>query len=150
SKDGSTRRALISSNVLWNGGDFVHTRCFTRDVTESKQAEETFLEREPRVRLVVGSTPVMLSMAGADNVCNFFSKVGLDCTDRTMERELENGWAEGSHPEDFERCLEMYMEAFNDSREFETEYRLRRHDGQYRWILNHGAPRFNPDGTLAG
>ncbi|MGH9767537.1 MAG: hybrid sensor histidine kinase/response regulator, partial [Blastocatellia bacterium] len=126
------------------------------DITAHVQAESRLREIEDSfppardVLVVLDSTPVMIWMSGADKVCNFFNQSWLDYTGRTMEQEMENGWAEGIHPDDFERCLVTYVEAFQSGREFEMEYRLRRHDGQYCWVLNHGAPRFNLDGTLAG
>lgn len=95
-------------------------------------------------------SPVMLWMAGADALCNFFNKVWLDFTGRTLEQEMFNGWAEGVHFEDFQRCMHTYMECFVAHKPFRMEYRLRRADGQYRWILDTGVPRFEPWGGFAG
>src|SRR5919202_538214 len=67
-----------------------------------------------------------------------------------MEEALGYGWAKGVHPDDLERCLNIYVSAFDSREEFKMEYRIRRHDREYRWILDHGVPRFLPDGTFAG
>jgi len=67
-----------------------------------------------------------------------------------MEQELGNGWAEGVHHEDFERCLNTYITAFDAREEFKMEYRLRRRDGEYRWILDKGIPLFSPDSIFTG
>ena len=67
-----------------------------------------------------------------------------------MDQELGNGWTEGVYPEDYDRCLDIYVASFNAREPFEMEYRLRRYDGQYRWILDHGVPRFSPGGDFLG
>ena len=83
-------------------------------------------------------------------MCNYVNKPWLDFTGRTAEQELGNGWAEGIHSEDVDNCLREYTEAFENRKQFEAEYRLRRHDGEYRWIFDRGVPRFNADGSFAG
>ena len=92
----------------------------------------------------------MIWTAGTDRKCSYVNKTWLDFTGRPLEAELGDGWAEGIHPDDSSRCLETYTEAFNRRESFEMEYRVRRKDGEYRWILDDGVPRFNPDGTFAG
>jgi PAS domain S-box-containing protein len=67
-----------------------------------------------------------------------------------MEAELGDGWTDGLHPQDLERSVETYVNAFDRREPFSMEYRLRRHDGEYRWVLVHGAPRVAPDGSFAG
>jgi PAS domain S-box-containing protein len=92
----------------------------------------------------------MIWMAGADKLCTYFNKPWLDFTGRSIESELGNGWAEWVYPEDFKTCMETYIKAFARREKFSMEYRLRRHDGEYRWILDIGVPRLNEDGSFAG
>jgi PAS domain S-box-containing protein len=89
-------------------------------------------------------------MSGADKLCTYFNKPWLDFTGRSLSAELGNGWVDGIHLEDQQRCLDTYARAFDGHKDFRMEYRLRRNDGEYRWVLDIGVPRFNPDGSFAG
>jgi PAS domain S-box-containing protein len=121
-----------------------------QDITERKRAEAELRESEARFRLVADSAPVLIWMSGTDKLCTHFNKPWLDFTGRSLEQELGNGWAEGVHPEDLRRCMTTYIEAFDRREAFRMEYRLRRHDGEFRWVSDIGVPRFNPDGSFAG
>jgi PAS domain S-box-containing protein len=119
-------------------------------LTERVRIETRLRESDARFRLMVDSAPAMIWVSDADKVCNFFNRSWLDHTGRTptlLAQGSENGWAEDVHSEDVGRCLKIYGEAFDDRREFTMEYRLRRHDGQYRWIFNRCAPLFDSDGV---
>lgn len=105
---------------------------------------------EAQFRLMADSSPVLLWMAGTDARCYFFNQTWLAFRGRNLEEEVGYGWAEGIHPEDFEQCMNTYTAEFSARRSFEMEYRLQRADGAYRWILDRGAPRFEPDGSFAG
>ena len=89
-------------------------------------------------------------MAGADKLCTYFNQPWLEFTGRPLEAGLGNGWTEVVHPDDRSTLLDTYMQVFDRRGRFEMEYRLRRHDGEYRWVSNVGVPRFNPDGSFAG
>jgi len=101
-------------------------------------------------RLIVEWSPNMIWRSGTDGMCNYFNKTWLDFTGKTQEEEMGNGWAEGVHPEDFDRCLDIYMTNFKKRQSFEMEYRLRRHDGQYRWINDIGVPFYDDAGEFQG
>jgi PAS domain S-box-containing protein len=120
------------------------------DITDRKMAEQQLRESEERFRLVANTAPVMIWMAGTDRKCSYVNKTWLDFTGRTLEQELGDDWAGGLHPDDSSHSLQTYEEAFDRRESFELQYRLRRHDGEYRWVLDNGVPRFNPDGTFAG
>lgn len=108
------------------------------------------LESEAQFRTMADHAPVLLWMSDTDAMCSFFNQGWLDFTGRTLEQEHGNGWAEGIHPEDLQRCMNVYLEAFVRRERFSMEYRLRRADGEYRWIYDIGVPRYEPDGTFAG
>ncbi len=120
------------------------------DITEHKQAEAAVRESETRFRLMADSAPVLMWTSAQDKLCNWFNKVWLKFTGRSMEQEMGSGWAEGVHPDDLNRCLDTYGNAFDARHEFTMEYRLRRFDGEYRWLVDTGVPRFDADGMFMG
>jgi PAS domain S-box-containing protein len=115
-----------------------------------QMAEESLRESENRFRTMADSAPILIWMSGTNALCEYFNKRWLDFTGRTLEQELGKGWTEGVHEEDLDRCLKVYLESFNARQQFTMEYRLRRRDGEYRWVLDNGAPRFASDGTFVG
>ncbi len=92
----------------------------------------------------------MIWRAGLDAKCDYFNETWLDFTGRTLEQERGDGWAEGVHPEDFDRCVAYYLDHFHRREAFEMEYRLRRHDGRFRWIFDRGVPFTDDSGAFAG
>jgi len=117
---------------------------------EHEQAAQVVRESEERFRLVANTAPVMIWTAETDGLRTYVNQPWLEFTGRPLEAELGNGWAEGIHNEDLKRCLENYSRAYDKRQSFAMEYRIRRNDGKYRWILDTGVPRFNPDGSFAG
>jgi len=117
---------------------------------EHEQAAHVLRESEGRFRLVANTAPVMIWMSGTDNLRTYVNQTWVEFTGRPLEAELGNGWAEGIHNEDLERCLKTYSQAFDQRQSLAVEYRIRRSDGEYRWILDTGVPRFNSDRNFAG
>ena len=165
---GITGRAMGTNGSLWalrtNGEEFPieasisHTlddgeKLFTviiRDITGRRKAEEAASESEKRFRLIANTAPVLIWMSGPDKLCNYFNHSWLAFTGRSLDQELGNGWTEGVHQDDLKKCLDTYTQYFDRREKFSMEYRLRRHDAEFRWVLDIGVPRFNSDGSFAG
>jgi PAS domain S-box-containing protein len=148
-RDGTIRAGLVGAELIELDGE----QCVLAvgmDVTEQKLAAEALRESEERFRLVADTAPALIWMSGTDKLCTFFNKGWLDFTGRPIEAELGNGWTEGVHLEDFRACLETYTQSFDRREKFSMEFRLRRYDGEYGWVLDIGVPRFNQDGSFAG
>lgn len=111
---------------------------------------EQLRESEERFRNMADTAPVLIWVSGPDKECTFFNEGWLTFTGRSMERELGKGWAENVHPDDLDRCWETYSSSFDGRLNFQMEYRLRRADGEYRWLMDNGVPRFEPGGVFAG
>lgn len=101
-------------------------------------------------KLLVEHAPVMVWRSGLDAKCDYFNKTWLDFTGRSLLQEVGDGWAEGVHPEDFDRCVAYYVDHFQRRQPFEMEYRLRRSDGVFRWIFDRGVPFTDEHGVFAG
>jgi PAS domain S-box-containing protein len=150
-KDGTLFDVSVTiSPVRDASGRIVGASKVARDISAQMQADKALRESEQRYRLVTDASPVMLWMSGTDKLCYYFNKGWLEFVGRTLEKELGNGWTENVHPDDFERCLQIYVSNFDARLPFEMEYRLRHHSGQYRWIFDRGVPRYKPDGTFEG
>ncbi|RCJ39568.1 hypothetical protein A6770_38825 [Nostoc minutum NIES-26] len=150
-KNGSYKWILDRGQALWDEqGNAVRMVGSYTDITIRKQMEEALKESEARFRTMADSAPVLLWVSDTNALRTFFNQTWLNFTGRTLEQELGHGWAEGIHPEDLQNSLDNYFSAFAARQPFEMELQLRRADGEYRWILDTGVPRFNPDSSFAG
>jgi PAS domain S-box-containing protein len=120
------------------------------DITDRRRAEEALRETEERFQIMADTAPVMIWMSGLDQLCDYFNQPWLDFRGRSMAEEMGNGWTEGIHPDDLDVCINNYTDSFGARENFSIEYRLRRFDGEYRWVLGNGIPRFTPDGSFVG
>jgi len=115
-----------------------------------KRSERLRQESESRFRLLIDAAPVMIWTADAGKHATHFNRAWLEFTGRGIEQELGEGWIAGIHPDDLDGCLQEYWAACDRREPFRMEYRLRRADGQHRWVLHAGAPRLTSDGVFVG
>lgn len=141
-KDGGLTWGRLSISLLNHHASSLVV-AMVEDVTPVRESEERF-------RLVANAAPVMIWMSGIDSLCTYFNEPWLAFRGRSLQAEIGSGWTTGVHPEDLQECIDTYLHAFTRRDPFTMEYRIRRYDGEYRWIFDSGVPRFGRDGTFEG
>jgi len=126
------------------------TRELKQEIEERLKVEAQLVEARDYYLNILAEAPALIWRANTDGQCDWFNTTWLAFTGRTLEQERGEGWAEGVHPEDLEHCVGIWRGAFAEREPFEMEYRLRHHDGEYRWILDIGRPLPAMDGSFAG
>jgi diguanylate cyclase (GGDEF)-like protein/PAS domain S-box-containing protein len=159
-------RVSLNGRIYWHKSDYrgifrdgelVEYQSVARDITEQKRLDTEKLnliaslhEHEERFRMMADNAPVLIWSAGGDGGCTFLNRTWLNFTGRSLAEELGDGWLSVIHPEDREKFIKSYREAFNGRERFQQEYRFLRRDGEYRWVINMGIPRFTNDGEFSG
>ncbi|HEX5000245.1 MAG TPA: PAS domain S-box protein [Terriglobia bacterium] len=121
-----------------------------RQLESQRQIERVLRESEARFRSLCDNAPVLIWMSGLRNEALYFNKPWLDFTGRSIEQELGFGWIESVHPDDRESVADACNAAFVRREPAALHFRLRRHDGVYRWVLDNGIPHFGADGAFSG
>ncbi|GGJ29183.1 PAS domain S-box protein [Deinococcus roseus] len=142
-----TREAIFSRDEQGNPTQFLGGAI---DITEWKEAQQTIQESESRFQVVADRAPVMIWMADPEGNAVFHNLGWTQFTGRPPEEDLGSGWLDLMHPEDRKILMDTFLAPERLHQPFETEYRLKRHDGQYRWVVDRGAPRFTPEGKFVG
>jgi PAS domain S-box-containing protein len=142
--------SLLAISVRTASGEAVVNYAIYRDITGRKRAEERLRESEARFQEMADMAPVLIWMTGTDGLCNYFNKPWLEFRGRTLEQEVGTGWIEGVHPDDVQSCQDGFFPAYHARKPFSMEYRLRRADGEYRWVIESGIPRYSGGGEFAG
>jgi PAS domain S-box-containing protein len=141
--------AIYSTTVLVMAAVVDERKRVSGQVEDLRLEEAVLRKSEAHFRTLANSAPVMVWLSGIDRLCAFVNEPWLKFTGRTLAEELGEGWAAGVHPDDRDRCLTAYASSFDARRSFEMQYRLRRADGEYRWVLDKGTPLYR-DGEFAG
>ncbi len=150
-RDGSFVPCSISSKICNDeNGQPQKIIGTVRDISERKQAEEALRESETHFRTLSNSGQALIWTSDVDKKCNYFNQPWLDFTGRSLEQELGDGWAEGVHPDDLQRCFEVFVTAFDRREKFSMDYRIRNANGEYRWIQDDGTPHYNSKGEFIG
>jgi PAS domain S-box-containing protein len=120
------------------------------DITERKKAEAELREKEVQYRNLADSGLALIWTSGSNKLRDYFNKPWLEFRGRTFDEEAGNGWTEGIHRDDIDRCLKTYNTAFDYQEAFDMEFRLRHSSGVYRWIYEVGTPNYNSKGEFIG
>ncbi|WP_342658595.1 PAS domain S-box protein [Sphingomonas sp. NY01] len=142
--------AFTASPVLDDHGSPVGTVIEVRDVSEQKAREQALVESEARFRNMADHAPVMMWVTDPDGRCTYLNKAWYEFTGQTAETAEGLGWLNAVHPEDSGWSGEVFLDANARQAPFRLEYRLRRHDGTYRWAIDAASPRFGTDGAFLG
>ncbi len=150
-RDGTRRHIADSAAPIRDGqGQMFGVVMVFRDVTREYTLREALRESEQHFRTLANSGQALIWTADTQGRCDSFNQVWLDFTGRSLSEELGDGWTEGVHPDDLGDCLRQYRAALQRRERFSLVYRLRRHDGEYRWLLDEGMPRYDSHGEYVG
>ncbi|MDZ4160255.1 MAG: EAL domain-containing protein [Burkholderiales bacterium] len=150
-KDGTRRHIADSAAPIRNAqGNIEGVVLVFHDETERHRMRLALADSEQHFRNLANSGQALIWTSGLDKKCNYFNVPWLKFTGRRLEQEMGDGWVEGVHPEDLDRCMVTYVQAFDARQPFAMEYRLRHASGEYRWILDQGNPRFDSQGHFLG
>ncbi len=149
-RDGSVRWIRVTANCTTGQDGCPRMYGGWQDVTAQKKAEEALRESEQHFRTLADSGQALIWACGLDAGWDYFNEPWLAFTGRTLEEEIGDGWIEGVHPDDRSRCIEIFTGAFARRKPFSMTHRLRRYDGEYRWIQDDGSPRYDTRGNFLG
>lgn len=149
-KDGSVHWLQRHGQAILKDGKAVRMVGTSMNIDQRKNFEIELMESEERFRNMADAAPVLIWVAGPDKMLTYLNQVWLDFTGRKPGQDLGEGWEDVIHPDDLEYCRTVYFTAFDHREPYRMEYRIRRHDGKYLWMLDKGAPRYSPDGEFLG
>jgi PAS domain S-box-containing protein len=153
SMKGEIQESAIFQSLIWSVGIvliWLATKRIIRTTEMQLYEQLRLVESEQRFRSLADTAPVLIWMADQTKQCTYFNKRWCDFTGHAHDELVGDGWARDVHPDDLTECIRIYEMAFDTREPFSMEYRLRRHDGEYRWIIDNGVPRWTEETTFLG
>jgi PAS domain S-box-containing protein len=149
-KDGSIRHVSINSSVLWEGEKFIHTRCFTVDITKEKQSQKAIEESEQRFRMITHLAPLVIWTTNETGSCNFLSIKWEELTGRAINEGFDLGWINFVHPDDKEKIFQSWKQSVDKKSSFEAKLRLINKHNKYTTCLISTSPRYDSNDRFIG
>ncbi|WP_345161469.1 PAS domain S-box protein [Nibribacter koreensis] len=147
-KDGSFFPVSCAASPIFENGVPVATVIEVKDLTEEKAAERALRDSEEKFRFMAESLPQMFWTTRPDGYCDYYNQRWAEYTGIPLDRLYGYGWLETVHPDDAQKASNAWNRAVETKTEYQVEYRVRRHDGTYRWHLTKGLPRLNESGEV--
>jgi PAS domain S-box-containing protein len=148
-KDGSIRDVLINSNVKFEDGTFIHTRCFTLDITDRKRAQDLLRQSEERLRFIMASMPQKIFTTKADGELDYVNPQWTEFSGLSFEQLKSGGWFQLLHPDDADNSRSAWQASIDAAEKFHFEHRFLRSDGEYRWHFSRAMPLRDDDGNVS-
>lgn len=142
--------SVTVARLLTEVGNRPVNLAMVEDISVRKHLELAYAESQERFRLMADSAPVLIWISGVDDEYVWFNKVWLNFTGRSLDQEQGNGWHDGVHPDDLDLCIIKHRQHIEFRQPFTMEYRLKRQDGEYRWLTDSGIPLFDESGQFTG
>ncbi|MDA8443382.1 MAG: PAS domain S-box protein, partial [Peptococcaceae bacterium] len=150
-QDGGIMWAIVTTNPLFDdAGRFSGTLGMVTDITDRREAEQVIINSRNFYLGLFEEFPEPIWRADVHGKADYFNKMRLQFGGKTLEQEIGDGWQAMLHPDDVEAFVALYHAAIEKRVPFNSEYRALRHDGEYRWIVDHGIPFHGLDGKFAG
>lgn len=136
--------------IIGKDGNLKKITGLQENITEKKKTQSLLEESESRFKIMADSSPILFWVSGEDSSCNFLNKQWLEFTGMKFDEAIGTGWSKAVHPDDLPHVMRDYLENFENKKNFELLFRLKRHDGEYRWVLAYGVPRYGSKGSFEG
>jgi PAS domain S-box-containing protein len=149
-KDGSSRFVTINSSVLWKDGEFVHTRCFTIDITAQKLAAKAMRENQERFKVMSNLVPVIIWTTDENGLCTFLNSKWSELTGKKKEDGLGSLWLNIIHPDDRRNIETAWRKSLSEKKTFEAKFRIENSTGRAIVVYANSIPQFDVNNRFTG
>ena len=138
----------LSTLLIHQQGVTIGAQGVGRDITERRRANEALMESEQRYRQLGEGISHQVWTAEPDGKLDYVNSRTLDYFNRSTDEMIGEGWQKLIHPDDLEECLDRWRRSIKTGEYYETDFRLRRHDGEYRWFAARATAGRDSEGNI--